>query len=83
MRLDHDHNIRFTVKNRIMTKTGGEKLANQLQKQYIELFMEVGPFLPDVEFYVNVFDEPRVLKNSCQQGEDWRKCACDSNFTIP
>ena len=44
--------------------------------------MEVGPFLPDVEFYVNVYDEPRVLKRKCKPDKNWAKCACDPGYQI-
>ena len=32
---------------------------------------------------MNFHDEPRVLKHECSPNEDWRKCACGKNYTIP
>ena len=36
-----------------------------------------------MEFPINSLDVPRVLKNNCKPEDDWKKCSCDKDFSIP
>ena len=49
-----------TVKNKNITFNG-----HQMRKTWMYFLLSLGEYLPDMEFVVNFFDEPRVLKGKC------------------
>ena len=55
-KLKPDYAMKFTVKNGVMTKTGGFKLVTIFRQSYPKYFYDLAPYLPDMEFVVNVYD---------------------------
>lgn len=56
---------------------------NCLLKKHKCFLRSVARNVPDLEFVLNYDDRPRVYKHNCEKPEDYPKCACDSNFTVP
>ena len=47
-------------------------------------FKPVALTLPDMEFVINLADEPRVFNGNCTSpDQDWRYCACSPDFVKP
>ena len=74
--------MKFTVKDKVMTRTGGTRLFHKFRTSYPKYFSDLAQYLPDMEFVVNVYDEPRILKRKCAPDKNWAKCACDKGYEI-
>lgn len=50
-----------------------------------QLFSNLAPQLPDMDFFWNELDEPRILKQTCKKNLEfvhhWQDCSCDIRFT--
>ena len=57
----------FTVKDHIMTSSWvrDKRNANEVWDNWRQYFISLAPHLPDMEFLVNLYDEPRILKRKC------------------
>ena len=74
-----DYSFKFKNKDHVMTEADLD-----LRPKYKQFFINLAPYLPDMEFVVNLNDEPRVLKRQeCRAEKDWVKCSCDKDYEVP
>ena len=69
----------FKIQDHKVVKFQGKYVGRHPFQDFVP---SIAPHIPDVEFVINMIDEPRVLKrHQCNPStKDWAKCSCDKGY---
>lgn len=76
-----DRAVKYSNMIKVTFNNGQITTSKKFPTKLLLLLREIAPEIPNLSFAYNYIDEPRVLKGDCEKSADWKRCACDANFT--